>query len=43
MGERSDMGLYDVLLLSCLPSFGTGTIFANFHACGMVLVFNATL
>ena len=39
--ERRDIGLYGVPLSMCLLDFGTGTMLANFHMCGIMLVFRA--
>ena len=36
--ERRDMGLYEVPLYMYLLGFGMGTMFANFHMCGIILV-----
>ena len=36
--ERCDMGLYEVLLSMPLLGFGMGTMLANFHMCGIMLV-----
>ena len=36
--ERSDMGLYEVPLSMSLLGFGMGTMLANFHRCGIMLV-----
>ena len=36
--ERRDMGLYEVLLSVSLLGFGMGTMLANFHMCGILLV-----
>ena len=36
--ERRDMGLYEVPLSVSLLGFGIGTMLANFHMCGIVLV-----
>ena len=36
--ERRDMDLYDVPLSISLLGFGMGTILANFHMCGIMLV-----
>ena len=32
------MGLYEVPLSMCLLGFGMGTMLANFHMCGIMLV-----
>ena len=37
--ERRDMGLYEVPLSISLLGFGMGTVLANFHMCGIMLVF----
>ena len=40
--ERRDMGLYEVpLSMSFLFVFGMGTMLANFHMCGIMLVLRA--
>ena len=39
--ERRDLGLYEVPLLMSLLGFGIGTILANFHMCGNMLVLRA--
>ena len=39
--ERRDMGLYEVPLSMCLLGFGMGTMLANFHMCGIMLVLRA--
>ena len=36
--ERRDMGLYEVPLSMSLLGFGMGTLLANFHMCGIMLV-----
>ena len=41
--ERRDMGLYEVPLSMFLFDFGTGTMLANFHMCGIRLVLRAVL
>ena len=43
MGERSAIGLYDVLLFLFLLGLRMGIIFAVFHVCGIMLVFSALL
>ena len=35
------MGLYEVLLSMSLLGFGKGTMLANFHMCGYMLVLRA--
>ena len=35
------MGLYEVLLSMCLLGFWMGTMLANFHMCGNMLVLRA--
>ena len=35
------MGLYEVPLLMSLLGFGMGTMLANFHVCGIILVLRA--
>ena len=39
--ERRDMGLYEVPLSMYLFGFGMGTMLANFHMCGIMLVLRA--
>ena len=39
--ERRDMGLYEVPLSMSLVGFGMGTMLANFHVCGIMLVVRA--
>ena len=39
--ERRDMGLYEVPLSISLLGFGMGTMLANFHMCGIMLVLRA--
>ena len=39
--ERRDMGLYEVPLSMSLLGFGIGTMLANFHMCGIMLVLRA--
>ena len=39
--ERWDMGLYEVPLSMSLLGFGIGTMLANFHMCGIMLVLRA--
>ena len=39
--ERRDMGLYEVPLSMFLLGFGMGTMLANFHMCGIMLVLRA--
>ena len=39
--ERMDMGLYEVPLSMSLLGFGMGTMLANFHMCGIMLVLRA--
>ena len=39
--ERRDMGLYEVPLSMSLLGFGMGTMLANFHMCGIILVLRA--
>ena len=36
--ERRDRGLYEVPLSMSLLDFGMGTMLANFHMCGIMLV-----
>ena len=38
-----DMGLYEVPLSMSLLSFGVGTMFANFHMCGIMFLLRAVL
>ena len=37
------MGLYEVPLSVCLLGFGIGTMLANFHMCGIMLLLRAVL
>ena len=39
--ERRDMGLYEVPFSMSLLVFGMGTMLANFHMCGIMLVLRA--
>ena len=39
--ERRDMGLYEVPLSMSLLGFGMGTMSANFHMCGIMLLLRA--
>ena len=39
--ERRDMGLYEVPLSMSLLGFGMGTVLANIHMCGIMLVLRA--
>ena len=39
--ERRDMDLYEVPLSMSLLGFGMGTMLANFHMCGIMLVLRA--
>ena len=39
--ERRDIGLYEVPLSVSLLGFGMGTMLANFHMCGIMLVLRA--
>ena len=39
--ERRDMGMYGVPLSMSLLGFGMGTMLANFHMCGIMLVLRA--
>jgi hypothetical protein len=41
MGDRRDIGRYDVPMLRSFSGFGMGTIFASFQICGMILRFRA--
>ena len=41
IAERRDMDLYEVPLSMSLLGFGMGTILANFHMCGIMLVLRA--
>ena len=36
--EMRDMGLYELPLSLSLLGFGMGTVLANFHMCGIMLV-----
>ena len=39
--EKRDMGLYEVPFSMSLFGFGMGTMLANFHMCGTMLVLRA--
>ena len=39
--ERRDIGLYEVPLSMSLLGYGMGTMLANFHMCGIMLVLRA--
>ena len=39
--EKMGMGLYEVPLSISLLGFGMGTMLANFHMCGIMLVLRA--
>ena len=39
--EKRDMGLYEVYLSISLLGFRRGTMLANFHTCGIMLVLSA--
>ena len=39
--EKRDMGLYEVPLSMSLLGFGMGTMLANYHMCGIMLVLRA--
>ena len=39
--ERSDMSLYDVPMSMSLLGFRIGTMLANFHICGIMLLLRA--
>ena len=39
--ERMDIGLYEVSLY--MSDFGMGTMLANFHMCGIILLLRAVL
>ena len=41
--EMRDMGLHEVPLSMSLLEFGMGTMLANFHMCGIMLVLRAVL
>ena len=41
--ERRDMGLYEVPLSMSLLGFGMGTMLANFHICGIMLLLREVL
>ena len=41
--ERRDMGLYEVPLSMSLLGYGMGTMLANFHMCGIMLLLRAVL
>ena len=41
INERRNMGLYEVPLSMSLLGFEMGTMLANFHMCGIILVLRA--
>ena len=41
--EMKDMGMYEVPLFKSLLGFGIGTMLANFHMCGIMLLLSAVL
>ena len=41
--ERKDIDLCEVSLSMCLLGFGMRTMLANFHVCGIMLLFRAVL
>ena len=41
--ERRDIGLYEVPLSMALLGFGMGTMLANFHMCGIMLLLRVVL
>ena len=41
--ERRDMGLYEVSVSISLLGFGMGSMLANFHMCGIMLLLRAVL
>ena len=41
--EKRDMGLYEVPLSMSLLGFAMGTMLANFHVCGIMLLLRAVL
>ena len=43
IGDKREMGLYDVPRLGSLLGLGMGIILANFHICGIVLCCNEWL
>ena len=43
IGDSKEIGLYEVPMHTSLLGLGNGTILANFHTCGMMLLFNAML
>ena len=43
MTERLEMGLYEVTMFMSLLGFGMSIMFANLHACGMMLLSNVML
>ena len=40
ISETSEMDLYEVPIVVCLLGFSMGIMFANFHVCGMTLLFS---
>ena len=38
IAERRDIGLYELPLSMCLLGFAIGTMLANFHMCGIMLL-----
>ena len=43
INESMDMGMYDVPLPMSLLGCGMGTVLANFHMCGIMLLLRAVL
>jgi hypothetical protein len=43
IGDRREIGLYDVPSFGDLPGLRTGTIFASFHDVGMSLLLTAVV
>ena len=45
MADRSKMDMYEVSICMSLLGFGMGRLikFANFHMCGVMMLFNAML
>ena len=41
--ERMDMGMYEVPLFMSVVGFGMGTMLANFHMCGIILMLRPVL
>ena len=43
IGESNEIGLHEELSLGSFWGFSIGTIFANFHICGMMFLFRDRL